>query len=117
MRSATARSGSLRRGRPMICALQTGPAQTHWLRAHAAGRQHILWMIWSFALAYVIFRFLQKFSLQETIFLAWLPAFVMMWIVIYKLQVLPLRLLIFAVPLSLLEVLVAALIIRTLAKE
>lgn len=71
----------------------------------------ILWMIWSFALAYLIFMLHKKFSFMQTILLAWLPAFVMMWLTVYNLQVLPLALLIFAVPLSLVEVAIAALII------
>jgi hypothetical protein len=72
----------------------------------------MLWMVWSFILAYLIFRLLQKFHFWEAICLAWLPAFAMMWITIYNLQVLPLMLLVFAVPLSLIEVAVAALIIK-----
>ena len=71
----------------------------------------VFWMIWSFALAYLIFRLQKKFSAVETILLAWLAAFVMMWLTIYNLQVLPLTLLIFAVPLSLFEVAVATFII------
>ena len=39
----------------------------------------------------------------------------MMWFVLYNLQVLPTGLLVFAVPLSLLEVLVAAWIVRKVA--
>jgi len=72
----------------------------------------ILWTVWSFVMAYLIFELLRKFSFRKTIFLAWLPAFVMMWITIYNLQVLPVTLLIFAIPLSLLEVYVAGIIIR-----
>jgi len=76
----------------------------------------ILWMVWSFALAYLIFRLLPLFSFTETVFTTWLPAFVMMWITIYNLQVLPLKLLFPAVPLSLLEVLIAGIIIRRILK-
>lgn len=86
---------------------------------HAIGLQFetlpingFLWMIWSFCLAYIIFKLLQKFSFKEAIILAWMPVFVMMWIVIYNLQTLPLNLLIFAVPLSFLEVYIAAAIIQ-----
>jgi len=71
----------------------------------------VLWMIWSFALSYLIFMLHKKFSFIHTILLAWLPAFIMMWLTIYNLQVLPLALLIFAVPLSLVEVAVAVVII------
>jgi hypothetical protein len=71
-----------------------------------------LWFVWSFALAYLIFKLLQKFSFQESLLLAWLSAFVMMWLTIFNLQVLPLALLLFAVPLSLFEVAVAAVLIQ-----
>lgn len=77
----------------------------------------ILWMIWSFALAYLVFKLLQKFSFGETILLAWLSSFVMMWITVYNLQVLPLNLLIFAVPLSLIEIVIAGFIIRKMQKK
>jgi hypothetical protein len=72
----------------------------------------ILWVIWSFLLSYVIFELLQKFSLKKVVFLAWLLAFLMMWIVIFNLQILPLGILVFAVPLSVLEVFIAAVIIK-----
>jgi hypothetical protein len=71
----------------------------------------ILWMIWSFILSYLIYNLLQKFSFWRTFILAWLVAFVMMWIVIFNLQVLPVKLLIFAVPLSVLEVMIAEVLI------
>jgi hypothetical protein len=72
----------------------------------------ILWLIWSFGLAFLIFRLLKKFSFKETILLSWITAFVMMWITTYNLQVLPLGLLLFAIPLSLFEVYVAGRIIK-----
>ena len=75
----------------------------------------ILWMIWSFLLAYGIFELLRKFSFGKTILLAWVPAFVLMWITIFNLQVLPLKLLVPAVPLSLIEVAIGGLIIRRTA--
>jgi hypothetical protein len=72
----------------------------------------ILWCVWSFLMAYLLFELLQKFSFIKSIILAWIPAFVMMWIVIFNLQTLPLGLLIFAVPLSVLEVFIAGMIIK-----
>lgn len=72
----------------------------------------ILWMTWSFILAFILFKFQQKFSFKESILLAWLPAFLMMWITVYNLQTLPLKLLIFAIPLSILEVFIAGVIIK-----
>jgi len=76
----------------------------------------ILWAIWSFIMAYLIFKLLEHFSFKLTVFLVWLSAFVMMWITIYNLQVLPIKLLIFAFPLSLLEVAVAGYIIEKIRK-
>lgn len=76
----------------------------------------ILWLIWSFALAFLIFKLLQKFSMKETIFLSWLTAFFMMWMTLYNLQTLPLKLLILAIPLSCLEILIAGLIIVRVSK-
>jgi hypothetical protein len=77
----------------------------------------ILWMLWSFIFAYVLFRLAMKFSFWETIILGWLVGFVMMWIVIYNLQVLALELLIFAIPLSLIEVIIAVLIILRICNK
>jgi hypothetical protein len=74
----------------------------------------MLWLLWSMILAWLMFRLLKRTCFLEAVSLSWLAAFVMMWLVVYNLQVLPLRLLIFAVPLSLLEVAVAGLIIRKL---
>jgi hypothetical protein len=74
----------------------------------------LLWGVWSFALAYLVFKLFQKFSFWESVFLAWLPSFFMMWVVVYNLQVLPLGILVAATPLSLLEVAVAAEIIKKL---
>jgi len=72
----------------------------------------ILWMAWSFGLAYVIFELLKYFSFKQTFFIAWLSAFVMMWISLYNLQVLPIRLLAVAIPLSIAEIMIAEFIIK-----
>jgi hypothetical protein len=77
----------------------------------------ILWLFWSFILVFLMFVLLKKFSLFETIAISWLFSFVLMWIVVYNLQVFPLRILIFSVPLSLLEVFVAGVIIKNLMKN
>lgn len=71
-----------------------------------------LWGVWSFLLAGLILYLSSRLRLIENVVVSWLFAFVLMWIVAGNLTVLPLALLIFAVPLSLLEVLVAALICR-----
>lgn len=71
----------------------------------------VLWVVWSLALAYLILRLGTRFSRVETVFLAWLAAFGMMWLTLFNLQVLPMGLLVFALPLSLLEIWIAALIL------
>jgi hypothetical protein len=72
----------------------------------------VLWGVWGFLLAYVLYELLQKFSLKKSIIFTWIPSFLMMWIVIFNLQTLPLDILIFAVPLSLLEIFIAGIIIN-----
>lgn len=74
----------------------------------------IMWCIWSFCLALSIYIIQKRFNLLQTTLLTWLLAFVMMWITIGNLNVLPLSTLVFAIPLSILEVFIAAYIIRTL---
>lgn len=74
-----------------------------------------LWGVWSLLYAIVIFILSKKFSLTETFLLAWLTGFVMMWVVIGNLGILPFPLLYFAVPLSLLEAWVASFICNKLS--
>jgi len=74
-----------------------------------------VWGLWSFLFAVAIFIFSKKYSWLQTTLLAWLVGFVLMWVVIGNLGVLPVRLLTFAIPLSLLECGLAAFIIKKLA--
>jgi hypothetical protein len=71
-----------------------------------------MWGVWSLLLAIAIFILLKKFSLVETTLLSWLMAFVLMWVVIGNMAVLPYSILVYAIPLSLLECFVAAWIIQ-----
>ena len=73
-----------------------------------------IWGLWSVMLAILIFQLIKKFSFLQTALLSWLAGFVMMWLVIGNLGVLPYGILIAAVPLSILEILVAAYLIRKL---
>ncbi len=77
----------------------------------------VLWFIWSLIFAFIVMKLLQNNSLKETLIISWLAAFVMMWITIYNLQVLPLPLLLFAVPWSILEVLIAIIIVQTICEK
>jgi len=75
-----------------------------------------VWGLWSLLLAIAIFIMLKKFTPLRAALLAWFVAFVMMWVVIGNMGVLPAGLLYAAVPLSLLETFVAAFIIARLGK-
>ena len=75
-----------------------------------------MWGLWSLLFAIAIYFISKKFSLIQTTLLAWLVGFVLMWVVIGNLGVLPYGLLLFAIPLSLLESFVAAYIMKRLMK-
>lgn len=72
----------------------------------------IVWGIWSLLFAVAIFFITKRFTLLQATFIAWLMAFVMMWVVIGNLGMLPYRLLPYAVPLSILEAFIATVIIK-----
>lgn len=73
-----------------------------------------LWGVWSLLFAISIFIMAKKFNLWQTTFLSWFVGFVLMWVVIGNLGVLPYEILFAAVPLSLLEAFLAAFIIKKL---
>ncbi len=73
-----------------------------------------VWGLWSLLLAVLIYILAKKFSYVQTCLLVWFAGFVLMWVVIGNLNVLPYGLLAFAIPLSLLEVFVAGWIVRKL---
>ena len=74
-----------------------------------------LWGLWSLLFAVELYILAKKFSLVETALVGWFSAFVMMWVTIGNLGVLPFALLWYAVPLSLLEAFVATFIIKKLS--
>jgi len=74
-----------------------------------------MWGIWSLCFAIAIFIFAKKFSMVETTLFSWFIGFVLMWLVIGNLNVLPFGILYLAVPLSLLESFVATFIIKKLS--
>ncbi len=76
----------------------------------------LVWGLWSLAFAILIYIILQKFSLLQTIFISWFAAFVLMWLTIGNLGVLPYGILWAAIPLSLLETAIAAWITMRLSK-
>jgi hypothetical protein len=73
-----------------------------------------VWGIWSLLFAIAIFIMAKKFTMIQTTFLSWFTGFVLMWVVIGNLGVLPYGLLWYAIPLSILEAFIATLIIKKL---
>jgi hypothetical protein len=76
-----------------------------------------VWGLWSMLFAIAIFVISKKFSLLQTTLLSWFVAFVLMWVVIWNMNVLPSGLLYIAAPLSLFETFLASLIIKRLSYE
>lgn len=72
----------------------------------------MVWGLWSLVFALVIYLIAGKFSLMQTTVLAWVIGFVMMWLVIGNLGVLPWGILPVAIPLSALEAFLASWIIK-----
>jgi hypothetical protein len=71
-----------------------------------------MWGVWSLLFSIAIFIISKKFNLWQTTFLSWFVGFVLMWVVIGNMGVLPFGLLVFAVPLSLLEAFLAVWIVK-----
>jgi hypothetical protein len=77
-----------------------------------------VWGIWSFLLAgMLVFLWRQNIGFWKTALVSWIMAFVMMWLTIGNLGVLPYPLLLPAIPLSMLEIAVALWIIAKILAE
>lgn len=76
-----------------------------------------VWGIWSLLFALFIYILFQRFSFWQTLTLSWVSGFVMMWLVIGNLGVLPYSILPIAIPLSFVEVFIALYIIKTISKK
>ena len=93
--------------------------KTHWIEHYdkmdlvfpAEAINGAIWGLWALLFAIAIYIISNKFSLLQTFFLSWFVGFVLMWVVIGNLGVLPYATLYFAIPLSLLEAFVATYII------
>lgn len=75
----------------------------------------VVWGVWSFLFAVLIFIIAKKFTLLQTTLLSWFAGFVLMWVVVANLGVLPYGLLYVAIPLSLVEAWVASFVIKKLS--
>lgn len=76
-----------------------------------------MWGIWGTLFAIYIFIISRRFSLVQTVALCWVAGFVFMWLVIGNLGVLPFSILPYAIPLSIIEVLGAAWIVKKMAAK
>ncbi|MFN4100717.1 MAG: hypothetical protein ACK4GT_13155 [Pararhodobacter sp.] len=93
--------------------------RSYWERHYAglgleypdAALSGLTWVLWSVCLTGLLWVILRRFKLFEGVGVAWFAGFPMMWVVTGNLGVLPFALLLYSVPLSLLETLVAALIL------
>jgi hypothetical protein len=74
-----------------------------------------IWGIWSLLFAIAIFIMVKKYTVIQTTFLSWFVGFVLMWIVIGNLGVLPQGVLLYAIPLSMFESFIATLITKKLS--
>ena len=79
-------------------------------------KNNITWMIWGFLFAAIIFVLSKKFTAIQTALIAWFTVFVMMWVVMWNMSLLPIGLLWTNAPLSLVEAYIAALICKRFIK-
>jgi hypothetical protein len=75
----------------------------------------MVWVAWGFLFAIAIYIISRKFNLIQTTLISWFMAFVLMWVVAWNLNVLPGAILVYAVPLSLLEAFIGACICRKMS--
>jgi len=75
----------------------------------------MIWVAWGFLFAPAIYLISRKFNLIQTTLVSWHMAFVLMWVVTWNLNILPSAILIYAVPLSFLEVFIGSYICRKIS--
>ncbi len=68
----------------------------------------LLWVAWGFLFAETVYLISRRFTLIQAALISWFMAFYLMWVVIFNLNVLPVAIPVYAVPLSLLEVFVGS---------
>ena len=82
----------------------------------AAPLNGAVWAIWAFVFAGALFVLTRRFRLWPATLLGWVTGFILMWLVVGNLQVLPYGILLVAAPMSFVEVLGAAFICLKLAR-
>jgi len=78
---------------------------------------NILWIVWGIIIAVMIFIISKRFKVLQTTFIVWLTVYVMHWIALWNMAVLPINILWLAVPLTFINVLVGALICAKLISK
>ncbi|MEX1132159.1 MAG: hypothetical protein WEC15_02945 [Flavobacteriales bacterium] len=73
-----------------------------------------VWGLWSLAFAVAIFVMARRFNLLETAALAWSVGFVLMWLVVGNMAVLPFSVLPYAIPWSMVEAFGAVWLVKKL---
>lgn len=69
----------------------------------AAPTNGAVWGLWALLFSFLISRIASKFTMTESMLLAWILGFVLMWLVIGNLGVLPTSILPYALPWSMFE--------------
>jgi hypothetical protein len=70
----------------------------------------IVWMIWGFLFGAIIFVLSKKFKPLQTALISWITIFVMLWIVLWNIDILPMSILWYNIPLSFIEAYIGVLI-------
>ncbi len=83
----------------------------------SAPLNEMLWVVWGFLFALAIYLISRKFNLLQTTLISWLTGFVLMWVITWNLNVLPVVILIYAIPLSLLEAFIGSYICRKISPD
>lgn len=79
---------------------------------------NILWLIWGIIIAIMIYIISKKYKVLQTTFIVWITVYILHWIALWNFSVLPINILLLAVPLTFINVFVGALICkRLLSKE
>ncbi len=76
---------------------------------------NITWMVWGFLFAILIYILSKKFNLLQTTLLSWFAAYVMMWVIVWNVGILPPETLWINIPLSLLDAFIGALICKRMS--
>jgi hypothetical protein len=77
----------------------------------------LMWIVWGFLFSTAIYIISRKFNLIQTTLISWFVGFVLMWITLWNLNVLPMTILVYAIPLSLVEAFIGSYICNKRAQK